>query len=630
MHVLVYNDELRLRPSYVMLIYAASIIDIFIRNMCVARGRVLVKLVFAWARKVVAGILILTLGPYLVGCASGEQQPLVQASHMTTPTTALPVAEEVDSPLGSYLAGRIARKQNDMASAAKYFGHALKSDPDNQALLRETFMAALSDGHFSDAIDLAGRLNAIGVKVPYASLVSGAENFKNDDFEGANAALSNLKRRGYNVLLVPLLKAWSAVGSNDFEGAHRELRPLTHTQAFYVFEKFHSALISDLEGDNEAAEEAYREVMERQPGGTLRTVAAFAGLFERSGRPDEADELYRDYQDNNPDSISFQRVLDRLSTDRASERTVRNAREGAAEALFGVASALYQENATEPALLYGRMAIYLRQDFDAAHLFLGQLLEGQERPEQAIASYRSVSKESPLYWTARLRIATSLDSLEQTDKAVDELSNMAQERVERADALITLGDLLRSQQRWSEAADAYDLAFNRIGDLQPRHWRPLYARGISLERSKQWSRAEADFLKALELEPDQPFVLNYLGYSWVDQGTHLQRALKMIERAVDLRPNDGYIIDSLGWALYRLGNYDDSVTQLERAVELRPDDPTINDHLGDAYWRVGRVSEARFQWRRALVLEPEDEQISDIKAKIANGLAPLASGDEEI
>lgn len=184
-----------------------------------------------------------------------------------------------------------------------------------------------------------------------------------------------------------------------------------------------------------------------------------------------------------------------------------------------------------------------------------------------------------------------------------------------------MGDLLRGKERFAEAVVAYDKAMARIGAVEPRHWALLYSRGIALERSKQWPRAEADFLKALELNPDQPYVLNYLGYSWVEHGIHLDKALTMIETAVKLRPEDGYIVDSMGWVLFRLGRYAEAVPHLERAVELRPSDPTINDHLGDAYWRVGRENEARFQWDRALVLKPSPEEAREIQTKLKRGLA---------
>ena len=199
----------------------------------------------------------------------------------------------------------------------------------------------------------------------------------------------------------------------------------------------------------------------------------------------------------------------------------------------------------------------------------------------------------------------------------------------RPDPLVSLGDLLRSNKRFAESVKAYDRAIELLGDIDKRHWTILYSRGISLERSRQWERAEKDFQRALELNPEQPYVLNYLGYSWVDQGLNLDRARKMIERAVELRPNDGYIVDSLGWVLYRLNEFQGAVEKLERAVELRPEDPTINDHLGDAYWRVGRHNEARFQWKRALALEPEPDQVSAIEGKILRGLGDTAPREKD-
>ena len=198
----------------------------------------------------------------------------------------------------------------------------------------------------------------------------------------------------------------------------------------------------------------------------------------------------------------------------------------------------------------------------------------------------------------------------------------------RADVLVKLGDILRSNKRFGESVEAYDMAIEHIGAIKERHWILLYSRGIALERSKQWSRAEKDFLAALKLHPNQPYILNYLGYSWVDQGINLDRAKAMIERAVKLRPNDGYIVDSLGWALFRIREFPVAVQHLERAVELRPQDPTINDHLGDAYWRVGRRNEARFQWHRSLSLGPEPDQAVRIRSKIKDGLAD-ASGLSE-
>jgi Flp pilus assembly protein TadD len=281
---------------------------------------------------------------------------------------------------------------------------------------------------------------------------------------------------------------------------------------------------------------------------------------------------------------------------------------------------LNQRDTLDVALIYARLSLYLRPHFAIAQLLLAEIADELNHREQALALYRGVSGASPLAWSARLREAAMLDGLGRTEEGATLLRQMAAERPLDRQTQVELGDILRSHDRFKEAVAAYDAAFARFGKTQPRDWRLYYSRGIALERSQQWTRAEADLRRALELEPEQPLVLNYLGYSWIDQGVHLDQALRMVERAVALRPNDGYIVDSLGWAYYRLGHYNKATENLERAIELVPEDPTINDHLGDAYWRSGRRLEAKFQWNRALQFKPEAGEKTKIDAKLEHGL----------
>ena len=271
-------------------------------------------------------------------------------------------------------------------------------------------------------------------------------------------------------------------------------------------------------------------------------------------------------------------------------------------------------------MVLGRLALYLKPQFPAMQILLGDTLETTNQLEPALGIYLSIKRNSSFSWPARLRIGSVFNRLERTEDAVTHLSRMADDRKTDPAPLISLGDILRGHERFKEAAKAYGLALSRIKNLEPRHWTLLYARGIAFERSKQWPRAEADFLSALKFKPEQPYVLNYLGYSWIEKGLYLDRAQGMIDKAAKLRPNDGYIIDSLGWVHYRLGRFEAASRELERAVELRPEDPIINDHLGDAYWRVGRKREAAFQWNRSLTLNPEKELISKINRKLKNGL----------
>jgi Flp pilus assembly protein TadD len=304
---------------------------------------------------------------------------------------------------------------------------------------------------------------------------------------------------------------------------------------------------------------------------------------------------------------------------------VRTAEDGLAEALFDLASVVNQAETIDLALLYCRSALELRPHMPLAQLLLADVLSAQNKPEASLAVLAEIPPSSPYSWSARLRIAANLEMLNRTDEAITQLKDMSEEAPRRASAAMQLGDLLRAKKRFAEAVEAYDEAMRRLTAAGiPERWSLFYSRGIALERSGQWKPSEADLLHALELKPDQPLVLNYLGYSWIDRGENLDRGLKMIEKAVELRPEDGYIVDSLGWAHYRLGDYPSAVQYLEKAIELVPEDPTINDHLGDAYWQSGRATEARFQWRRALQFGPEANEIKPIEAKLDSGLVPPA------
>jgi tetratricopeptide (TPR) repeat protein len=300
---------------------------------------------------------------------------------------------------------------------------------------------------------------------------------------------------------------------------------------------------------------------------------------------------------------------------------------GMAEALFNLASAFRQEAGGQLALVYGRLALALQPELPLGLLLVGEVLDGQGRQVEANGLFNRIPRSSPLSWTARLRVAQNLYETGDPDGAIRDLRAMAAERPDRIDALLILGTILRSKERHVEAVQVYDEALKRVSPIEQRHWTLFYSRAISLERSKQWPRAEADFLKALELQPEQPDVMNYLAYSWVEQGMHYERAEKMLQRAVELRPNAGHIVDSLGWVLYRTGKIAESVPVLERAVELVPDDPTLLDHLGDALWRVGRREEARFQWKRSLQSKPEPELKTMLERKLRDGLpAPTTAG----
>ncbi|MDE1973399.1 MAG: tetratricopeptide repeat protein, partial [Hyphomicrobiales bacterium] len=255
-----------------------------------------------------------------------------------------------------------------------------------------------------------------------------------------------------------------------------------------------------------------------------------------------------------------------------------------------------------------------------ALLSLADLYESLKKPELAIKAYERIPQSSPLHRNAAIQMATDLDALDRGDEAEKHLIALVKEFPDDQEAIMALGNVQRGHKKFAECADTYSKGVKALGTPEKSNWVLFYFRGICYERSHKWPESEADLKKALELFPDQPQVLNYLGYSWIDQGTNLDDGMSMIRRAVEQRPDDGYIVDSLGWANFRIHNYDEAVKDLERAIELKPEDPTINDHLGDAYWRVGRVLEAHFQWSHAKDAKPDPEDLPKIEEKLRVGL----------
>ncbi len=529
-----------------------------------------------------------------------------------------------DTSSGNYLAGRHATTMRDFDAAAGYMSKALSEDPHNPVLLRQAYRLRIAKGDIAGSRALAERIVAADKAAPLANLGLVVEDAKAGRFAAAEKRLAGIPLQGLNSFFVPLLRAWTLAGLQRYDQAVAALGPMTALSGFAVLRDLHTGLIQDLAGKPQAAIASLEQADKENNQSALRVVQALGSLYERTGQTDKARALYRKYAAENPDSVVLDPALARLAKGGKATPIVATAAQGMAEALLNIGGTLSGGNTGELAMICGRLALYLRPDLGLARMLVAGVLESDGREAEANEQYRQVPHSSPLSWLARLREAANLDDMDETDKAVDRLKAMAAEQPDRVDALINLGDMLRGHKRFAEAVDAYDRAVKRIGTLTPRYWSLLYSRGISLERAGQWDRAEKDLEEALKLSPDQPYVLNYLGYSWVDKGEHMSRARRMIEKAVELRPTDGYIVNSLGWLYYRTGRYADAVDQLERAVELKPEDPVINDHLGDAYWRVGRTVEARYQWQRALGLEPDTDLASELRAKLVKGLAAAA------
>ena len=521
---------------------------------------------------------------------------------------------------GSYLAGRHAQFNSDPDFAIHYYLSSLKTNPKNLELRKRTIALMVSEGRINEALVQANFISKAGTEnVDFITLLSALKNAKNQNFLSAKNKIKNLSNKGLNTFLLPMLQAWVLAGEKKYDEGLKILDRETNNDGLKTLFSVHGALICERAGRNKEAIKRYQLALKLRKSPNLRVTILLGNLYERMSKYDKATELYNKFKSELPNTTLLDGAYKRIKAKRKPAPLHTSARDGVAEALFSLASAIQTQNPFQT-LIYGRLASYVRPSLSIANLLVAESLEENNRLLDANKVYSRIIKDPYYSWIVRLRIADNLDRVGETKKAIKALEIMAQENKQRVDALTNMGNILQRHKKYEESSKSYEEAKKRILQFKKRHWSLHYSLGISYERQKKWALAEKNFLMALELQPNQPSVLNYLGYSWVDQGVNLVRAEAMIRNAVKQRPRDGYIVDSLGWVLYRLGNLEGAVKALERAVQIRPEDPTINDHLGDIYWAIGRKREATFQWNRALILDPEEDQITKIKKKISSGL----------
>jgi Flp pilus assembly protein TadD len=528
------------------------------------------------------------------------------------------------TPSGSYLAARQANLDRDADAAATYFRSALKSDQRNPELLELTFYSVLADGEIDEAVRLADRLVQLDKNNRNAHLVLGVRSLKLKQWKDARAHFSQTMHGPINDLTGTLLTAWSAFGANDVKGAVEAIDKLSGPEWYGIFKDMHAGLILDLANNKKEAGKRLERAF-KLDSSALRIMQSYAGFLSRNGSRDEAQKIYQEFDKQLPRYPLTVEALGLLKRDESLPRMVDSAQAGAAEALYGLGAALGRReeemSLANRGLAYLQLALYLEPNHVLAQLSLADLYEAMKKPELAIKTYERVPASSPLKRNAEIQLGIDLDGLERTEEAKKHLEKLIASKPDDMEAIIALANILRERKQYDGCADNYGKAIGQLPAPDKANWTMFYFRGICFERAKQWAKAETDFKHALQLFPDQPHVLNYLGYSWVDQGVHLDEGMGMIKRSVEQRPDDGYIVDSLGWAYFRLGNYDEAVKNLERAVELKPVDPTINDHLGDVYWKVDRMLEAKFQWSHARDLKPEQDELAKIEEKLKVGLA---------
>jgi len=513
---------------------------------------------------------------------------------------------------GSYLAARFAAGQGDVAKALNYIDDAIAYHRNTESLTAQAYRLSLFSGKFETALNYIDKLPADYTDPVFDPvLLRAVMALKNDNPKAALDYINKVKADGVMTLFQPLIAAWLDFANHKQPSLESFQLLLQQSGEFKPLLQYQLALLFDASGQLDAAKALYDNL--RDNGPHSHRISELLADYYRRVKDTESVTLI---QKQHKAQFSVPLVLSE-----SEKPMISTAKDGVAEIFYGIGSILYSLSASREAEIPLRLSLELKPTFNAVHFLLGNLMEQSQKNELALKNYQDLLNDPSFGLQAHLRVAYIYDEMENARKAIETLDEAIKQYPDIVEPILTKGDLYRNHSLFTRAAATYDLAISKLTKVTRKHWPIFYARGISYERAGQWAKAEADFLEALRLEPDQPDVLNYLGYSWLIQGKHIARAKEMIETAMLARPQDAHIIDSMGWALYHMGDYENALDYLEQAADLAPRDPTVNEHLGDVYWRLGHEIQARYQWERALLFEPqEDGQAEGLRQKISSGL----------
>jgi tetratricopeptide (TPR) repeat protein len=528
---------------------------------------------------------------------------------------------EFSGVFSAFLNGHFAASEADSVTAAREYLRAVADMPATPELVRQALLAAIMSGS-AEAVGLARQLP----NEPMAQILLGSEAARTGDWQTALLRFDSLPQNGPTRLLRPLLAAWAEQGAGQTDHALARLEPLLNEPRFRSAYGLHAALIADQAGRTADAARYYEIAEADNAARPLRLAQILASFAARQGR--EADALR--ILDSTARATPVLRISLPALASALHQRPVPTAIDGIAEACLDLAGALHLENEDPFAMLLVQLALISRPDFAAARLVGSDILEAGRHPDRALEILTPVGAEDPLGAVVRLRRAELEGHLGQQTEALEQLKELSAAYTDSTLPDAEAGDLLRVAGDYPGAAAAYTRAIARITTPLEPDWPLFYDRGVAYEQANEWPQAEADFQTALQIEPNQPVVMNYLAYSWANRGEHLEEARRMLETAVQQRPDDGAIIDSLGWVMLRQGENEAATRMLERASELQPEDPTINGHLGDAYWAAGRKMEATYQWRRALTLNPLPADAAKLQAKLHETTIQASSQEMQI
>lgn len=560
---------------------------------------------------------------------SGDNSPQQTTDNPAVSQSKKQNSKSDDISFGNYLSGRFAATSGDSSMGIKFLRESLKQDPTNTDIMLNLYRALISAGNIEEAVPLARKLNDARLTdedsefPPQLALMLDA--VRQGHYIDADKYLQAVPKAGFNSLLVPLLQAWLNLGNGKVKAPldAKDIMPGGRMLLSYIY--LNAGFIDELAGFDAEALQEYKTAVKETRLESLRAAEALANYYIRKGKKDKFSQFTTSYAATHGETI----IDDEIYTAKPPLPLVSNANEGIAEALYTVASIFHGIRSPSEEITTLRMALYLRPDFPAAGFLLGNAYELSHNFQNAIKSYKTIGSESPYYIQAQIMTAYDESELGDKDTALAHLDKIAASNPHNISALLAKGDILRTSNKFDQAIAAYDSAIARVKIIQKPDWIAYFSRGVCYDRINQFDKTEADMKRALEISPNEPDVLNYLGYSWLTKHHNVQQATKMIEEAYDERPEDAQIIDSMGYALYVGGDFTSAQEYFEQALERIPDDPTINEHLGDTYWQLGHKVEASYQWQRALDNKPDEENKKVLLKKLASGIAFITPSTAE-
>ena len=533
--------------------------------------------------------------------------------------------ERKDSVYGNYLAGRIAHIRQDYNRASQYYIKTIDSGIVNAEILGRTYIILASQGRIDEAVKYALLAREKGDENNFIDIINASYSFKQKDYQAARKYLEAINEESYKKLIAPLFNAWSYAGENNYEKAVEELNKIANTDEMKTVYRLHRGLIAEYFNQPEIAQNFYEEIINDKTNDmSFRALQIISNFFVRNNQKDKALTMISRYYGAGNLKEMLSSLSDKIKEGDNKTAPIVNTPEIGVSEVFLEIALLFKSIAAgyDYAQVYMAISQYFNENNDIAKVAMADIFEERLMYDDANKYYDSILKKSEMYYPAQIKKANNLSTEKKYDEAAKVLKKLLKDNPKNFQVLFNLGDVLRISNNQEDAIRYYNEAINSIFYDSEKYWPVYYALAISYDRNNEWPKAEENLEKALKISNRNPQVLNYLGYSWLKSGTNIDKAAALILEAYEKEPNDGVIMDSLGWVYFKTGDYDNAILYLEKASELNPQNAVISDHLGDAYWQGGRKNEAIFLWKQALNQKEDEEDINKkkIKNKIRNGL----------